>query len=209
MALKTNLFACSLAAVFAVALPLDQTFAQTADETATVDKVAAKAIKYLKTTGQNPEDGSYSSFAGPAVTALVTTAMLKHGESVDDPHIAKSLEYLSRVFDGKEGFVQPDGGIYKSESVYKNYETSLAIVCLVEANKDGRYDTLIENAVRYTKGTQWAEGRGIDESDDRYGGFGYGKHARSDLSNTSIAADALIAAGVDPDSPEMKRLLKL
>ena len=46
-----------------------------------------------------------------------------HAKRVEDAHIAKSLEYLSRAFDGKEGFVQPDGGIYNSESVYKNYET--------------------------------------------------------------------------------------
>ncbi len=174
---------------------------QTSDPTPTIEKVANRAIEYLKSTGQNPEDGSFSAFAGPAVTSLVTAGMIKHGLTIEDPAVAKALTYI-------QSFVQPDGGIYKTDSMYKNYETSLAILCLVEANQDGRFDELLQNAVRYTKGTQWAEGRNISESDDRYGGFGYGKHERPDLSNTSYAIDALIAAGVDRDSPEMQRVLK-
>lgn len=200
MQLPLNHFAVS-ATLIVITLCNGHSFGQTPDESVTVKSVADKAIEYLKTTGQNPEDGSYSSFAGPAVTALVTTGMLQHGVGVDDPAAAKSLEYL-------QGFVQPDGGIYNPESLYKNYETSLAILCFVEANTDGRYDELIAKAVDYTKGTQWAGGRSIDESDDRFGGFGYGKHERPDLSNTSYAIDALIKAGVDPDSPEMQRALK-
>ena len=82
---------------------------QTAESSPDAKAVAKKAIEYLKSEGQNPENGSYSEFAGPAVTALVTTAMLKHGESVDDKDVAKSLKYL-------ETFVQPDGGIYKTDS---------------------------------------------------------------------------------------------
>ena len=190
-----------LIALFAALLPLQASFGQTPDETSQVDTVAQKAIAYLKSTGLNSENGSYSEFAGPAVTALVTTAMLKHGEKVDDADIAKSLEYLKT-------FIQPDGGIYKPNSIYKNYETCLAILCFAEANADGRYDELIKKAAGYTQGTQWAEGRQVKESDDRFGGFGYGKHARPDLSNTSYAIDALVAAGVDPDSVEMQRVLK-
>ena len=95
-----------------------------------VEEVSKQAIDYLKTQGQNPDDGSYSSFAGPAVTALVTTGMIRHGIPLDDPAVSKSLKYLT-------GFVQPDGGIYKEDSLYKNYETSLAILCFTEANANG------------------------------------------------------------------------
>lgn len=188
-------------ALFVITMPLAPAFGQTLESGPDAKVVAKKAIEYLKSEGQNQENGSYSEFAGPAVTALVTTAMLKHGEGVDDKDVAKSLKYL-------ESFVQPDGGIYKTDSVYKNYETSLAILCFVEANIDGRYDKLIQKAAQYTKGSQWAEGREVTESDDRFGGFGYGKHARPDLSNTSYAIDALLAAGVDPQSVEMQRVLK-
>ena len=169
-------------------------------QTASVEVVANKAIEYLKTTGQNPEDGSFSE--SPAITALVTTGMLKHGVAIDDPAVAKPLEYLKT-------FVQPDGGIYVPEGVYKNYETSLAIVCFAEANKDGRYDEIIKNAITFAKSTQWGgEGRQVESSDHRYGGLGYGKHERPDMSNTSMGIDALKAGGVAEDSPEMQRALK-
>jgi squalene-hopene/tetraprenyl-beta-curcumene cyclase len=195
-------FTLVLLSLWIVAGPgLHRAAAQTSEPGPTVEAVAAKAIQYLKTTARNPDDGSYSSFAGPAITALVTTGMLRHDLPVDDPAVASALEYLQQ-------FVQPDGGIYAAESLFRNYETSLSILCFVEANRDGRFDELIARAVEYTEGSQWAGNRQITESDDRYGGFGYGKHARPDLSNTSYAIDALIAAGVQPDSPAMQRVLK-
>ena len=67
------------------------------------------------------------------MTAVVTAGILRHGRSADDPAVAKSLKYL-------EGFVQSDGGIYAKDTFYKNYETSLALMCFAEANRDGRYD---------------------------------------------------------------------
>ena len=66
------------------------------------------------------DDGSFSSQAGPGVTAIVATALLRHGRTPDDPLVAKSLKYL-------EGFVHDDGGIYAPGSRYQNYETWLAI----------------------------------------------------------------------------------
>ncbi len=186
-------------AALAVLLTVHCSYAQ--QQEVTVESVAEKAIEYLRTTGK-ADDGSYSSFAGPAVTALVTTAMLQHGVPATDTDVAASLNYL-------KGFIQPDGGIYSPESVYKNYETSIALLCFAEANADGQYDEILKKAVQFTKNTQWgAGGRSVEESDDRYGGFGYGKHERPDLSNTSYAIDALIKAGVDPESPEMQRALK-
>ena len=74
-----------------------------------------KAIEYFRTQGQ-AADGSYSAEAGPAVTAIVTTAILKAGRTADDPLVAKSLKNL-------QGFVHPDGGIYADKSLHQNYET--------------------------------------------------------------------------------------
>src|SRR5688500_8093639 len=86
-----------------------------ADEATTrkYEQMIDKAVAFLGTKAQ-ADDGSYNAAAGPAVTALVTTAILRHGRSPEDPVVAKSLKYL-------EGFVREDGGIYAEGTYYKNY----------------------------------------------------------------------------------------
>ena len=151
------------------------------------EQAVAKAVDYLRTKGQAP-DGSYSKQSGPAITALVTTAILRNGRGPDDPVVAKSLKYLS-------GFVRDDGGIYSDNSVVQNYETCLALMCFVEANRDGRYTPLIKNAEKFLKLLQWDGSEGHDNSSEYFGGAGYGGSKRPDLSNTSFLIDALRAAG--------------
>ncbi len=62
------------------------------------EQMVEKAVGYLRTSGQL-SDGSYASPIGPGVTSLVTTALLRHGRSPDDPMVARSLKY-------HESFVQ-------------------------------------------------------------------------------------------------------
>jgi len=158
-----------------------------------------KAIKFLRSAGQAP-DGSYAAYAGPGVTAVVTTGLLQNGVSPRDPLVAKSLAYL-------QGFVQADGGVYQKDSLYGNYETCLAIMCFTQANEDGKYDDLLAAAERYVKKGQWDEGEDADLTSNSYGGAGYGKHERPDLSNTSFLVDALAAMGNGPDDEAMQRAL--
>lgn len=162
-------------------------------------KAVNRAIDYLAAKGQ-AEDGSFSAQAGPAVTALVVSAVLRNGRSVNDPLVEKGLEYLN-------GFVQKDGGIYKEGSNYKNYETCLAVMCLVDANKGGRYDKVIERADAFLRDLQWDGSEGHDESSLYYGGAGYGGSKRPDLSNTSFLIDALKAAGAAADDEAIKKAL--
>jgi len=163
------------------------------------EQTVARAITYLTTKGQSI-DGSYSSHAGIGPTALVTTALLRHGVPASDPRVARSLDYLRK-------FVQDDGGIYQPGTFYRNYETCLAVLCFSASNEDGRYDRLIRRADAFVKGLQWDEEEGKDRSDSAYGGGGYGKHKRPDLSNTSFLVDALRAAGNDADSDAVQRAL--
>ncbi len=102
---------------------------------------------------------------------------------------------------------EPSTFIYQTGSLYRNYETCLAILCFKEANVDGRYDKLIKKADGFVKGLQWDEAEGKDPSDPAYGGGGYGKHKRPDMSNTSFLVDALRAAGNDADSDAVQRAL--
>lgn len=158
-----------------------------------------RAVEYLRAKGQ-AADGSFSAPAGPGVTAIVTNGLVRVGVSPNDPLVAKSLKYM-------EGFVQPDGGVYQKETFYANYETCLAIVCFAAANRDGRYDKLLKKAEQFIKTAQWDEGESQDQSSPNYGGAGYGKHKRPDLSNTNFLVDALRAAGSGPDDPAMKKAL--
>src|SRR4051794_16594370 len=79
------------------------------------EQIVDKAIVFLATKGQ-ADDGSFNAAAGPAVTALVTTGILRQGRSPEDPTVAKALKYIER-------FVRDDGGIYGEGSNNKNYET--------------------------------------------------------------------------------------
>ena len=164
-----------------------------------LERVVSKAVNYLSTQGQ-AADGSFSKQAGIGVTALITTGLLRSGRGVDDPMVAKSLKFL-------EGCVQPDGGIYTPDTYYGNYETCLGIMCFTEANADGRYKKTIDRAEKFIKSIQWGEATGTERGNLAYGGAGYGKHKRPDLSNTSFLVDALKACGRDGDDEAMKKAL--
>ncbi len=162
------------------------------------EEMVAKAVNFLRS--RQAQDGSYAKETGPAVTALVTTALLKHGRTVTDPMVAKGLKFI-------EQYIRDDGGIHQEGSPYKNYETSIAILCLSEANADGRYDKALKKADGFIKGIQWDEVEEKDRSDPAYGGAGYGSHRRPDLSNTSFLIDALKATGNGPEDEAMKKAL--
>ncbi|MGA2061094.1 MAG: prenyltransferase/squalene oxidase repeat-containing protein [Thermoguttaceae bacterium] len=159
-----------------------------------------RAIAYLQSRGQ-AEDGSFNSRAGVGITALVTTGVLRHGRGSGDPLAAKSLKYLG-------DFVQSDGGIYAREGMLPNYETCMVIMCLSEANKDNRYNGVIRSAEAFIKRSQWGEAAGRDRSDLSYGGTGYGKDSRPDLSNTAYFIDALKACGNGSDDPGIQKALQ-
>jgi squalene-hopene/tetraprenyl-beta-curcumene cyclase len=161
--------------------------------------VRTKGLTYLTSKGQ-AEDGSFSKEAGPAVTALCTYAMLRHGRLPSEPAVAKALSYL-------EGFIQPDGGIYAPGTYYQNYETCIAILCFQAANRDGRYRMVLERAQRFVKQIQWDETEQVDAADFRYGGAGYGRSARPDLSNTAFLIEALREAGNPAEDEAIQRAL--
>jgi len=162
------------------------------------EQAVQKAIDFLRKN--QAADGSFTAATGPAVTALVTTAVLESGRTADDPVVAKALKFL-------EGFIQPDGGVYQPKSQHRNYETCIAIQCLAAANRDGRYDKQLKAADHFVKGLQWDEGEQRSIDDPNYGGAGYGRSERPDLSNTSFLIDALKAAGNSPQDEAMQRAL--
>ncbi len=174
-----------------VALPLQAAGPDDGEVKASLDK----AIAFLKTR-QN-EDGSFAPrLAGPGLTALVASGLIRNGISPDDPVVAKALAYLEKQ-------VEPNGSV-KSRGL-ANYTTCVALVTFKEANKNGRYDTIIANATKFLKSLQSNPG---DESDTKFGGVGYNGTERPDLSNTQFFVEALLAAGVSKDDPAVRNAMK-
>lgn len=158
-----------------------------------------KGVEYLVNKGQLP-DGSFSPEAGVGVTALAVAALLRSGLTVNDPPVRAGLAFL-------EKHIQPDGGIYTPEGLYKNYETCIAMMCFRWADPDGRYKDVIARAEKFVKDIQWDESEDKDPSDYFYGGAGYGRSRRPDLSNTAFLIEALRTVGRGPDDPAIQKAL--
>lgn len=161
-------------------------------------KTRQRAVNFLRNS--QADDGSWTVPNAPGITGLVTAALLHNGLAADDPMVARALKQLS-------GFVQKDGGVYEPKSLHRNYETCIAVLAFQAANKDGRHDKLIGNAEKFLRGLQWDKGEGLESNDAAFGGAGYGKHQRPDLSNTQFLIEALKTAGVKADDPAIQNAL--
>ncbi|MBM4022580.1 MAG: terpene cyclase/mutase family protein [Planctomycetes bacterium] len=171
--------------------------APAADEAA-VKAAIAKAAAFLAKA--QDEQGSFKAEFGPAVTGLAVTALVRSGTPADDPVVKKGLDYLLT-------FRQPDGGIYSPGSPVANYETSIAMLALAACNAEGRLAAEIEGTKNFVKKLQWDDGEGKAEADPAYGGAGYGKKSRPDLSNTAFMIEALRTAGDSESDPAIQRAL--
>ena len=164
-----------------------------------LSEVRAKAVRFLKLS--QAADGSWTSPKVPGITALTTHSLLKSGVPADDPAVKKGLAFLLKL-------KQKDGGIYHAQSLHRNYETSITLLALSAANNGGKYDATIKKAEAFLRGLQWDDTENIKDEDTAFGGAGYGKHQRPDLSNTQFLIEALRAAGVKEDDPAMQKALK-
>ncbi|MDP7276022.1 MAG: terpene cyclase/mutase family protein [Planctomycetaceae bacterium] len=165
-------------------------------------KVRTRAINFLKSA--QDDDGSWTSPQATGLTALATTALLESGIPASDPVVSRSLKYL-------ESLVQKDGGIYHPRTLHRNYETSIAMlafhVAARTARPPNRFAKHVKAARDFLKHLQWDKGEGLETTDPGFGGAGYGKHQRPDLSNTQFFQEALRSAGVKKDDPAMKNVL--
>ncbi|MEM9825437.1 MAG: prenyltransferase/squalene oxidase repeat-containing protein [Planctomycetota bacterium] len=190
----------SAAADDAATQPTGESKIDVANLDARIDRSVNRAIDFLKNRGQ-AENGAFSPQTGTAVTSLVISGILEHRPAaVNDPAVKKAIAHVLKN-------VQPDGGIYSNGSKYRNYETSVGISALVRANRDNEYDSQLKRAEAFMRELQWDEGEGIESSDTRYGGAGYGSHSRPDLSNTSFMLDALKDLGNGADDEAIKKAL--
>ena len=169
--------------------------------TATVDK----GFDYLKAQ-QKPDHGWQSDIDPPGITALALKSFME-----DDRYDA-DMPFLDKGFDKLLGYQLASGGIY--QDMLANYNTAISISALA-VSKEPQYKPAIAKALAYLRSLQWSDRiEGVPDqlkvaqSDPRYGGFGYGKRGRPDMSNTQWALEALHEAGVPPSDPAFQAALK-
>ena len=149
-----------------------------------------KGLQYLRTTQQgtpDPSDGDGSWSSDVGITSLAALAFLNAGYDETDPDVQDAIGYIRSK-------VQGDGSIYTDYN-QRTYHTSLAVLALV-ATHNSNYDTIIDNAAKWLKDSQWDEDclwGSVDKDNWYYGGFGYGRNIRPDNSNTQFALMALDA----------------
>ena len=153
------------------------------------------------------ENGSFSASprVGIGPTLVDVIGLLRVGVKPDDPTVAKALAYLERA-------VHEDGGVYSEGGRLASYESCLALTCFSLANEasgDGRYAALLERAEQFVRSTQYNAASGVEESNEYFGGVGYGAggDSRPDLSNTQFFIDALREIGAGEDDPAIQDAL--
>jgi len=159
-----------------------------------------RGVGYL-TAAQSPE-GAWMAFdkPHPAVTALAVAAL------AENPTIGRAHSSVRRGLDFVLKFVQPDGGIYAPDEGMQNYHTSVALMALAAVN-DPQHAKTLKNAQEFLKKLQWDEGESHEANSPWYGGAGYGKSKRPDLSNTQLMLEALRQSGLPADDPTYQKAL--
>ena len=171
-----------------------------AAENRAIKAAMEKGVAFLKTA--QSDDGTWSSMQSIGVTGLVVHSLLVAGVPADDPAVAKGLKKLANS-------IQPDGSIGPPNSRISAYETSIAVMTLAAANKDGQYDQAIQNAIKFLRTVQFGEARGTRPEDSQLGGAGYNTgRSRPDLSNTHFFLEAFEAAGISPNDQAVQDSIK-
>jgi squalene-hopene/tetraprenyl-beta-curcumene cyclase len=165
-----------------------------------VDSATQKALDYLVTSQSADGGWEMGGKSHPAISALVIRALAQDPRfGPKHPAVRSGLEFVLQ-------YAQPDGGIYREEDGHKNYHTSVALLML-SALQDPAHKEAISRAQDYLKKLQWDEGEGHEVSSPWYGGQGYGRNKRPDLSNTQLMIEALHDSGLSPEDPAYKKAL--
>lgn len=163
------------------------------------------------TGGWGVRDGAPSF---PAITALAVMGFLDGPASTPstidaaDPAMQKALDFML----SKQ---QPNGGIY--DQILASYNSTICLSALTRY-PDPRAKEGAAKALAFLRTLQWSEtaqnqadlsdaAKAIGPEHSSYGGVGYGRHGRPDLSNTSFFVEALHDAGVEQDDPAFQRAL--
>jgi squalene-hopene/tetraprenyl-beta-curcumene cyclase len=214
----------ALALVFAAGAVVPRALAIDEEHKKKGEAMAAKAIAYLKSQQDRASggwavpppagEGKPAAPAYPAITGLVINGMamepglLKSATGGVDPALAAGVRYLLSN-------QQPDGGIY--DKVLPSYNTSICISALAHVQTP-EAQAAVKKAAAFLKTLQWSEIAASEgaaaadvkratKDDPFYGGVGYGRSGRPDLSNLGFFVQAMHDAGVPETDESFQRAL--
>lgn len=165
---------------------------------AQLKKSRDKGIEFLKNSQR--EDGTWTTPDMIGISALCVNGLMQAGVPATDPVVAKALKKI-------ESLAQEDGRICSAKSRIAGYETAICVMVLSSADKE-KYKPLIDKAGKFLRGLQFDETKGVEKSDSRYGGTGYGPGGgRPDLSNTVFLLEALQASGAPANDPAVQKAI--
>jgi len=175
-AMKTFLCLWAIAAIAAAPLP-SQTDVSLLNE---VSDAQSRAVAWL--IKQQEADGSWRHH--PAITGLALTALARSAKPPPAAVTRAAQFILSNV--------KSNGAIYGGGDTdkYPNYSTAICAMALL-ATGDAAYTETIRHARRFLLDSQFDEAEGYTPQSPSYGGIGYGKRERPDLSNTQWALEAI------------------
>jgi squalene-hopene/tetraprenyl-beta-curcumene cyclase len=181
------------------------TFA-TAQDATKIRQSMDKGIAYLRQT-QDQTGGWITPRTVIGPTAIVLTGLLDSGVDIDDPMITRGLKLL-------EASTHDDGGVYTPDGFLHNYETCVVIMCFVKANEATKkkhakepYKDMLVKAEKFLRTRQLTEENNTKPEDPHYGGIGYTRGTRPDMSNMQFFLDALKATGAKEDDPAIQKAL--
>ena len=150
---------------------------------------------------QGSEAAKASGAASVAVTGLVIRAFAQAGRTeLNEAAVRRGVERVIRQT-GADGAFDPDpsGGL-------GTYVASCAVLGLAALDHPDRAEVM-QRMVAWLRTAQWDQPEGIRPEHDWFGGAGYGKHGRPDLSNTQMVLEALHESGAGADDAAVQRAL--
>lgn len=135
---------------------------------------------------QQEKDGSWRNH--PAITALAVTSFLRSGK----PLTTEQQEAVDRGVKFILPCAKPTGAIYGGGDTdkYPNYSTAICTMALLATDKPQYADT-IRKAREFLINSQFGDNNKTLPGNPSYGGIGYGRRERPDLSNMQWALEAV------------------
>lgn len=161
-------------------------------------RLTARGASYLLAAQE--QDGGWDAQTGPGVSALVLKALIQEPSvGPEHPAVRRGIEFVLRS-------QRDDGGVYSADGLLKSYESSV-VLSMLAVLKDPAYQKQSAALQTFLKDNQWDESEGKSLDDPWYGGAGYGREKRPDLSNTQMMVEALHDSGLPKDDPAYKKAL--
>jgi squalene-hopene/tetraprenyl-beta-curcumene cyclase len=153
-----------------------------------VDSARARGVAWL--VQQQEADGSWRHH--PAITALAVTSLIR--AKAQPEAVERGLKFILSN-------VKTNGAIYGGGEAdkYPNYSTAICSMALLAAGKPEYRQTILD-ARQFLLASQFDETRGVASTNASYGGIGYGKRERPDLSNMQWTLEAIhLTESMDAD----------